>query len=272
MRRALLGAFLAAAVTWGGAAEAQANCEDRENWGGDRARDRAVVCEVRQADVVARGVIRVDGGQNGGVKVGGWDRDDVVVESQVWARARSESRAEELVSDVRILTDSGYIRAEGPRSGRGENWGVTFWVYAPHDSDLELEAHNGGISIEDIHGRIDFKTQNGGVRLDGVGGDVYGRTQNGGVTVHLDGTTWDGQELDVETQNGGVNLVIPEGYSADLETGTVNGGIEFDFPITLRGRVTKRIETQLGEGGPLVRVVTTNGGVKIRTDGRSRIR
>ena len=69
--------------------------------------------------------------------------------------------------------------------------------------------------------------------------------------------------MDVETTNGGVELVVPEGFNADLETGTVNGGIDIDFPITVQGRIGRRINTTLGAGGPLVRVMTTNGGVTI---------
>jgi hypothetical protein len=36
-----------------------------------------------------------------------------------------------------------------------------------------------------------------------------------------------------------------------------------DFPITVQGMIGKRVTTQLGSGGPLVRVVTTNGGVRV---------
>jgi hypothetical protein len=58
---------------------------------------------------------------------------------------------------------------------------------------------------------------------------------------------------------------IPANYSARLETGTVNGGFDIDFPITLQGRIDRRrIATQLGAGGPTIRAVTTNGGVRVR--------
>jgi hypothetical protein len=41
--------------------------------------------------------------------------------------------------------------------------------------------------------------------------------------------------------------------------------LRVDFPITIQGELTARkgISTTLGAGGPLVRVRTTNGGVKI---------
>jgi hypothetical protein len=34
--------------------------------------------------------------------------------------------------------------------------------------------------------------------------------------------------------------------------------------VTINGRVTDRISTTLGSGGPLVRVVTTNGPMSVR--------
>ena len=43
-------------------------------------------------------------------------------------------------------------------------------------------------------------------------------------------------------KHGGMQtLAVPADYSADLETGTVNGGIELDFPVTVQGRLGKRL-------------------------------
>ena len=144
---------------------------------------------------------------------------------------------------------------------------MSFAIYTPRDSNLDLEARNGGISISDVRSQIAFRTQNGGVHLKALGGDVRGRTQNGGLKVELEGDRWDGFALDVETQNGGVTIDVPQGYSAEFETGTVNGSIDFTFPITVSGRLRSNIRTTLGDGGPLVRVKTTNGGVKVRQRG-----
>ena len=107
---------------------------------------------------------------------------------------------------------------------------------------------------------VEFKTVNGGVKLSNVAGDFKGRTSNGGVDVDLDGPGWRGEGLDVETSNGGVHLRIPEHYSAHLETGTVNGGLNIDFPVTVQGRVDKNISADLGGGGAPIRVRTHNGG------------
>ena len=61
-----------------------------------------------------------------------------------------------------------------------------------------------------------------------MGGHVVGTTRTAASTCASTASRWEGEGLDVETTNGGVSLAIPAGYSAELETGTVNGGIRTD--------------------------------------------
>jgi hypothetical protein len=218
---------------------------------------------VMSADVEDVGRLTVDGGTNGGVSVEGWSGTEVRVQARVWANASTEARAEELADGVRLRYDDGALSASGPEAGRRESWGVNWVVSVPFDTDLDIETHNGGISVREVSGRIRFDALNGGVHLEGVGGDVEGRTQNGGLHVELSGDHWQGDGLDVETVNGGVTVYVPSDYSAQLETGTVNGGIDVDFPVTVRGRIGRSLSVALGDGGAIVRAVTTNGGVNI---------
>ena len=233
-------------------------CRDGD-WGDD---DR--FCEVRDVPLsAARSRLAVDGAQNGGVTVVGWDETTVRIRARIQANARSDADAREIAREIRISTD-GTIRADGPeRSGR-RNWSVSYVIFAPRKSNLDLSTHNGGISIEGIEGSIRFAAVNGGITLARVAGDVRGETTNGGVHVVLDGSRWRGDGLDVRTTNGGVNVAVPPRYSAELQTGTVNGGLDIDFPITVQGRFSRQLTTTLGDGGPRVRVTTTNGGVKLR--------
>jgi DUF4097 and DUF4098 domain-containing protein YvlB len=133
----------------------------------------------------------------------------------------------------------------------------------PSQGSLDLRSTNGGIKIEEVSGQLSFRTTNGGVTLRGVNGDVRGGTTNGGLRVELDGAGWVGEGLDVETQNGGVRLVVPEGYSAHLEARVHNGGLNVDFPVTVQGQVRGTLSTDLGAGGAPLKVRTVNGGVTI---------
>ena len=167
------------------------------------------------------------------------------------------------MAGVRVDAASDKVSADGPRTDRRESWSVSYRVAVPSQMSLDLKTTNGGISIENVDGRLEFTTVNGGVKLTDVAGAVHGRTTNGGVDVDLDGATWQGEGLDVETSNGGIRLRLPEQYSARLEAGTVNGGINVDMPITLQGRIDREISTNLGGGGPLLRLRTNNGGVRV---------
>ena len=100
--------------------------------------------------------------------------------------------------------------------------------------------------------------------LDRLAGNVRGRTLNGGLKVQLEGERWDGAGLEARTTNGGVKMTVPDRYSAQLETETVNGRVRVDFPVTVQGQVGKRLSVKLGAGGSTIRASTTNGGVSIR--------
>jgi hypothetical protein len=241
------------------------------NWSND---DKVSVSDLRELTVPASGTVSVDAGKNGGVSVKGEERSDVLVKACVQAWGTSEEAARAAASSIRIST-AGTIKGEGPE----ENWSISYQILVPRTTNLNLKAHNGGISITGVDGSSEFETVNGGVSIANLSGSVKGRTTNGGVNVVLSGTSWRGSGVDVLTTNGGVNITMPESYAANVETGTVNGGFRSDIPslnVTTEdvkgdwsGRSrAKRINTALNGGGAPIRVITTNGGIQINSSER----
>lgn len=254
-----------AGVTVPAAAAAQAlGTPDSEWCGRDGHDERGYFCEVREATVAASASVAVDATPNGGICAEGWDRSEMLVRTRVAAWADTDAEARDIVSAIRIETQGGRIHATGPRTGSGNSWSASYEVFLPRRSDLDLESRNGGITLSDLTGRLQFETTNGGVRLENLAGDVRGGTTNGGVVVRLAGTSWDGEGLDVRTTNGGVRILVPEGYSAHLEAKTTNGGTQLDFPVTVQGRFGKQISVDLGGGGRTIRATTVNGGVSLQ--------
>ena len=239
-------------------------CTD-DNWSGDHVSFR----ELREVTLPNGGAVNVDAGQNGGIAIRGEDRSDVLVRSCVQAWGTTETEAKARVSQVSIST-SGTIKADS--SSGDKNWSVSFQVLVPRSTNLDLTAHNGGISISGVDGTARFETVNGGVSLKEIAGDFKGHTTNGGVNVVLSGSAWRGNGLDVTTTNGGVRLLLPGNYSAHVETGTVNGGFSSNIAALnvdseeRRGSHAVRINTDINGGGPMIRVITTNGGVRIASD------
>lgn len=262
---------LAALAALGVPAPATAQASDEE-WLEDcrDQRDRRLerYCAVQVHRVAATGApVRVDAHPNGAIEVVGWDGDHIEVHVRVVARAETEAEARALAEQVRFAASGTSLSVDGPPHTRDANWHAGFVLFVPENSDLELEAYNGPLSVRGVNGRMNLYTRNGPLSLSDVSGDVRARSQNGPLTVRLTGSTWSGAGLDAEASNGPVTLYIPDGYSANLETGTINGPLTSDVPLTVTRLGRSHIDTVLGSGGPRVRVVTTNGPMSIRRRG-----
>jgi DUF4097 and DUF4098 domain-containing protein YvlB len=235
-------------------------CDDNNNRGDRQARS----CEVREQTIAYGGRLTVDGGVNGGVSIKGWDNASVLVRSKVEGYGSDDASAKAIAAQVRVNWSAGQVSATGPETNHDQSWAVSYEVFVPRNADLALKTHNGGISIADVRGNIQFDAQNGGVNLKNLAGDVEGKTTNGGLNITLAGNRWDGNKLDARTTNGGINIAMPAGYNAHFETATVNGHLNANFDMTVHGEIGKKLSTDLGSGGPTIHVETTNGGVNVK--------
>lgn len=246
-------------------------CDDNNYsyWGEGK---RASYKDLRETTISAGGSINVDAKRNGGVSVIGEDRNDVLVRACINTNGKTDEEAKALADSIRIST-AGTIQPDGASEENG--WSVSFELRVPRNTSVNLTANNGGIAVKNVEGNIEFSTKNGGVNLYGVAGSVKGKTVNGGIIVSLTGNTWRGQGMDVQTSNGGVMLNVPADFAARVEAGTVNGGFNSNIVGLQPEKETddngyyrprpKKVSADVNGGGPLVRVMTTNGGVKINT-------
>ena len=217
-------------------------------------------CDVREFSYPrVRQPVAINGGHNGGMTVMGWDRDYVRVLYRVIARARTEERARALVAEIQLELAKGWLRPDGPiETSRSELWLVEVKAWVPRESDLALRTHNGPLAVRGVRGTMDLNSTNGPMSLVDLAGAVEARVENGPLHVALEGSRWDGAGLDAETENGPLHVALAADYSARFVTGSINGPLAFDYAIGSRRR-SAWITTTLGQGGPPVRVVTTNG-------------
>ena len=275
-RYAIAALLCLSASTIFGQNKAENKTKDREfcqnyNYSDD---NRASYKETREVTIPA-GSLNVDGKRNGGIRVRGENRSDILVRACIQTTGATDEEAQALAKSIRIET-GGTIQAAGADDEK--HFAVSYEILVPRNTNMSLTAHNGGIGISSVEGTIEFQTMNGGVSLKDVAGNVKGRTTNGGLNVALAGNAWRGSGLDVQTTNGGVNLQMSENYAARIEAGTVNGGFRSDISgLSVPAdndeygrRRNKRISTDLNGGGATIRVVTTNGGIRINsTDGKT---
>jgi hypothetical protein len=85
-------------------------------------------------------------------------------------------------------------------------------------------------------------------------------TNGGRLEVGLDG-----EGLDVESENGSVDVRVPADFAAHVDARSETGSIAIDFPVTVQGRLDPhRITTDIGGGGPTIRISSEHGSVSIR--------
>ena len=228
---------------------------------------RARHCEIREQSVAAIGRLAVES-DNGAIAIKGWLQSGVLVRARIDASAENESAAALLASKVWVDASGGRIRATGPDRENDSFWSVSYEIFVPQNGDLELKSHNGALTVSDVRGQIHFDLVNGAVRMKRVAGEVSGATVNGAIQVELAGNPSDAREMNFRTQNGSVTVAMPAAYSARLQAETNMGGIQSDFPVPVTATDghtrPRRLDFNVGAGGPLIHVTTGNGSVRFK--------
>jgi hypothetical protein len=269
MRAVLTGAASIGLVVWMAGVPAFAQMHDNSekqmtcNNGGDDS-DRVRHCEIREQNVAATGRMTVDSSPNGSASIKGWLQSGVLVRARVETWADTDGAAAVLASQVAINSGGGEVRGAGPDSGNHAGWSVSYEIFVPQTTDVNLKSVNGSLTVSDVRGQLQFEVTNGSVHLKRVAGDVSGSTTNGSVQVELAGSSWDGRQMEIKTHNGSVTLTAPQNFSAHVLAETGMGSVQTDFPVMVPRADKHRVEFDLGSGGPLVHVTTGNGSVRLK--------
>jgi DUF4097 and DUF4098 domain-containing protein YvlB len=217
---------------------------------------------------------------NGVVRLSTWARDEVEIRAIKTARGSKDN-----LDKVKIDVSSGasFVKVETvyPRF-RNLRVSVAYEIKVPENTrldglrttngdveisgklaDVKAGSTNGDIRVDSAAGRCEVETTNGSVRLIDARGPVVAHTTNGGVRLELGKVD---AEISARTTNGSITLRVTGEVNAELKAHTTNGRIQTDVPITIQGGIGsshRTIEGRLGNGGPLIDLHTTNGGITI---------
>lgn len=258
------------------------------------------------------GSINVSAG-SGDIVVTGWSRDQIHVRAvsennDIRLDASSSRMTLELASgsrgsDTRFEVSVPYGVRVLVRAMSGD--------ISVHGTRGEIEAHtqSGDIDVEDVTNRLDVNTLSGGIEAHGVAGDVEIGTTSGdvkivdlrgnveigtvsgdvelrGVTsklvrakstsgdVTFDGTIDPAGRYDLATHSGDVRLDVQRDASAQLTVETWSGGVNSEFPITLKpgehgigSGNAKRFTFAIGGGAARISAETFSGDITISSNG-----
>ena len=238
---------------------------------------------------------------NGRTKVTGEDRSDIEVTSFKTARAESEEAAAELLDDIQVViteTENGLnLEVETPRKWNRRG-GANLCVRVPRETMLAVSAANGRIHIEGIRGPVKARSTNGAACVSDVVGDVMVTTSNAKVSCNcirgkLLARSSNGKieieahcgSVDASTSNGLIRACLDELGKDGIQLATSNGRIVLDLPEETDAEVDIRVDNgiirnsrtlerttretggrvlgRLGEGGPLIKLRTTNGSISL---------
>lgn len=201
--------------------------------------------------------------RNGGIKVAGWDREEVALTAQI---RDSEKRRIDLViqhvgADLDIearfqqpMVVFSFGMSPSPRCEmtlnvprrvlahfRTTNGSV---MVTSVEGYARCESTNGDIDLKDIKGEALVETTNGSLDLEGLKARVKGGTTNG--RIHLEDVEGG---VDLETTNGSILARNLDGWGEGIRLESTNGGIE-----VVLGRATGDIRAENTHGAIDIRV------------------
>jgi len=242
---------------------------------------------------------------DGSIEIRAWDRPEVEViiekhavskEAAALIEVHADQQDNKITVDVKTQKSGGFIHFNNSRSAK-------LIVSAPAGSNVMAKSGDGSIDVERMAGHLDLRTGDGSIRGRRLSGDVRAHTGDGsikleGVTGALDVDTGDGSvavsgkmtrvrartgdgsvsvhadtgsvaegDWDITTGDGSVTLELPDGFNAELDAHTGDGGIRLnDVTVSnVSGKIGKNnIRGRLGSGGANIRLRTGDGSITLR--------
>ncbi len=154
-------------------------------------------------------------------------------------------RVEDAEGDLEVDTGSGsttLLNVRGPR--------------------VVIDAGSGGLTARGVTtDRLSADIGSGSVSIEGLStDDLMVDTGSGSVRVEL---TKVPRRTNIDTGSGSVTLTLPAGANAELDLDTSSGGISSDFAVTMNEVRRRSLRGRIGEGGPIIRVSTGSGSVRV---------
>jgi DUF4097 and DUF4098 domain-containing protein YvlB len=226
---------------------------------------------------------------DGSIEIRPWDKADVQVVIEKRGRDHDDVAAIEVKAEQH--GDRIEVSVTEPKRDHGgfnihfNNRSAKLIVSVPASSDVTAKSGDGSIDIERVAGHVQLRSGDGSIRGRMLGGDVEANTGDGSirldgkltsvrvhtgdgsVTIHADPGSSPGADWDIVTGDGSVTLEVPEGFDAEIDAHTGDGGIHMrDLTLSnVTGNIGKNsLRGRLGDGGKAVRVRTGDGSITLR--------
>ena len=154
----------------------------------------------------------------------------------------------------------------GRLSSEDNDVSVAFTVQVPAGVRLVASTVNGEIEAGGLGADVKATTVNGDVKVS-TSGLARATTVNGSIQASMGRADWSGT-TSFNTVNGSIIVELPSGASTEVSASTVNGGMETDFALTVKGKFSmKNMKGTIGDGGRELEMETVNGSIHLKSGG-----
>lgn len=312
MYRHLVLTLAAAALAVPAAAPAQSRGADRERARRDRdsagALDTTVAFDARGTVIVTcpNGAVIVDGADRSEIRVRARTESGSIRFTSNGSRAILEPAAGRRCGDGRfeITVPAGARVSANSWNGSVELRGLR--------GDADVHSQSADVDVRDAGGRIEVESFSGNVTVQGASSGAIIHTVSGDVSlsgtrgdVEIETVTGDLELRDIvarqvrthttsgdiafagqiagdgryefNTHSGEIRLALPPDVGAQLSVSTFSGGIESEFPITLKAgehgigaAQAKQLSFTLGQGSARIIAETFSGDITLTSTARRR--
>jgi DUF4097 and DUF4098 domain-containing protein YvlB len=132
--------------------------------------------------------------------------------------------------------------------------------------DVRIKTGDGSIKLEPVDGRVSVDTGDGAIVLGGRVQGLMARTGDGSISIRLDPGSRPELDWDIETDDGGIALEVPEAFGAEIDASTADGVVRIERTLGLDTgeRPGRSVKGRVGAGGRLIRIRSGDGSISLR--------
>jgi hypothetical protein len=240
----------------------------------------------------ARGKINIRTGEAGRVSVTG----AATVRIGLMGPSNAVELARKVAANPPIEQSGDRVRLHSPLDpDESRAMTVNYDLRVPPNARVIAVSDSGAIEIRDVAGHVEVRTQSsaislmslgsadvetgsGAVRLDGASGAIRISTSSSGITARdlrggLRSRTESGRTIlsgspsdqwDVSAGSGSIEVDLYAPANATLHATTGSGSVETRERMVKGSIEKRRVEGAIGEGGPVVRLASRSGSIRVR--------
>jgi len=126
-----------------------------------------------------------------------------------------------------------------------------------------VRTSGGSIHIKLAEGPVDAHTSGGGITVQEVVGAIKAHTSGGSVKAYL--SQQPDSDCSLTTSGGSITVHLSEDIGLDVNAKTSGGRVHTDFPVSIRGEISKRsMQAEMNGGGPKLYLRTSGGSIYLK--------